>query len=92
MRYVSLLEHEGKRSELAKTGRIHINNHHSVSIVRRILESGTWYSKRRYHCAKKDGNNDQGIVGLGGFVSPARSLSVEGRCGSGMYNLEVVYK
>ena len=63
-----------------------------MSIVRRLLESGTWYSKRRYHCAKKDGNNGQGIVGLGGLVSPAWSLYVEGRggSGSGICNLEVV--
>ena len=56
------------------------------------MESGACYSKGKYHHAKKDGNNGQGIVGFGGLVSPAGYLSVEVRDGNGsvVCNLEVV--
>ena len=63
-------------------------------IIRCLLESGSWYSKGKYRHYEKDGNDDQGIVRVGGFVSPTGYLYIEGRGGdgTGMCNLEVLYQ
>ena len=61
-------------------------------IVRRLLESLACYSKGKSYHAEKYGNDVQGIVGVGGLVSPDGSLYFErqGRDGIGMCKLDVI--
>ena len=65
-----------------------------AGVYRHILGSGAWYSKGKSHHADKYVNDGQGIVGVGGLVSPAGFLYVEvqGEDGIGMCNFEVLFQ
>ena len=88
---MSLLEHEVKYSDrlIQEDSRLIITIRWASLYSFLSQEPGT---VREYHHANKFGENDQGRVGFVGLVSPADSLSFEGRCrdGSGMFNIDVV--
>ena len=88
---MSLSEHEGKYPDRLIQDNIGL----IITIRRASLYSFLSQEPgraREYHHANKFGENDQGRVGFVGLVSPADSLSFEGRCrdGSGMFNIDVV--